>query len=173
MAKRQLTLTEQEIGQFRQAETQTRNVRELRRLQALRLYGTGIPLKEIQNITGAGGSTIRQWAMVYRAEGLAGLRSKLDGKNANKLTDKQREQIKQRLHQYRPVDLHLSSREYWTVSDLQVVVEQWFGVTYQHVGSYHNLLHKCGFSYQRSTKIYRSRPSERAIEQFEAELEKK
>jgi transposase len=173
MGKRQLQLTEKEIGQFREVEAQTRDVYELKRLQAIRLYGSGVGLTEIQEMVGAGESTIRQWAMAYRASGLAGLRSKWHGKNANKLRDEQREQIKQRLHQYRPVDLHLSTREYWTVSDLRVAVEQWFGVIYRDETSYQILLHKSGFSYQRTTKIYRSRPSEAALANFEAELEKK
>jgi transposase len=173
MGKRQLALTEEEIGQFREAEARTRDVYELKRLQAIRLYGRGVPLREIQELVGAGESTIRQWAMAYRAWGLAGLRSKWQGKNANKLTDEQREQIKRRLQAYRPVDLHLSKGEYWTVSDLRVAVEQWFGVVYQDETSYQMLLNKSGFSYQRTTKIYRSRPSEAALADFEAELEKK
>lgn len=173
MAKRQLELTAQEIGQFREAETRTRDVHELKRLQAIRLYGSGIPLRAIQDVTGAGESTIRQWAMAYRAQGLTGLRSKWSGKNANKLTDEQRQQVKERLEQYRPVDLQLSSGEYWTVSDLRVAVEQWFGVVYQDETSYQTLLHKSGFSYQRTSKVYRSRPSEAALAAFEAELEKK
>lgn len=173
MAKRQLHLTEQEIEQFRDAEARTRDVHELKRLQAIRLYGTGMALVDIQHITGAGESTIRQWAMAYRAEGLSGLRSKWHGQNANKLSDEQRQQIKQRLQQYRPVDLQLSSGEYWTVSDLRVAVEQWFGVVYQDETSYQTLLHKSGFSYQRSTKVYRSRPSAAALADFEADLEKK
>ena len=131
MAKRQLQLTEEEIGQFRAAEARTRDVHDLKRLQAIRLSGTGLPLADIQDMTGAGESTIRQWAMAFRAEGLSGLRSKWHGKNANKLTDEQRQQIKQRLQQDRPVDLHLSAGEYWTVSDLRIAVKQWFGVVYR------------------------------------------
>jgi len=173
MAKRQLQLTEQEIGQFRQAEAQTRNVHELKRLQAIRLYGSAVPLSDIQALVGAGESTIRQWAMAYRAEGVAGLRSKWQGQNANRLTDQQRQQMRERLQQYRPVDLHLSGGEYWTVSDLRVAVEQWFGVVYADETSYQTLLHQSGFSYQRSSKIYRSRPNEATLAQFEAELEKK
>ena len=94
--------------------------------------------------------------------GIKGLRSKSQGKNANKLSDEQRQQIKERLQQYRPVDLHLSAGEYWTVSDLRVAVEQWFGLTYQDETSY-----------QRTSKVYRSQPSTADIVQFEAELEKK
>ncbi len=173
MAKRQLELSETEIGQLRQAEATTRNVRELKRLQAIRLYGTGINLRDIMDIVGAGESTIRQWAMSYRSDGVGGLRSKWDGKNANKLSDEQRQQIKERLHQSHPVDLQISQSVYWTVSDLRIAVEKWFGVVYQDESSYQTLLHRSGFSYQRTAKIYRSQPSELNIAAFEAELEKK
>jgi transposase len=84
--------------------------------------------------------------MAYRAEGVAGLRSKGQGQNANKLTDQQRQQIRERLQQYGPVDLHLSTGEYWTVSDLGVAVAQWFGVVYADETSYQTLLHQSGFS---------------------------
>lgn len=173
MAKRQLQLTAAEIGQFRQAEAQTRDVRELKRLQATRLYGTGVRLAEIIDLIGAGESTIRQWAMAYRADGIDGLRSKWQGNNARKLTSEQRAFIKERLQSSRPVDLHLSEGVFWTVSDLRVAVESWFGVVYKDERSYHLLLHTSGLSYQRTAKVYRSQPSAATIAQFEAELEKK
>lgn len=173
MAKRQLQLTEAEIGQFRQAEAEARDVRELKRLQAIRLYGSGIQLRDIMDIVGAGESTIRQWAMAYRAQGVVGLRSRWQGNNAHKLTGEQRVLVKERLQQYRPVDLRLSEGFYWTVSDLRVAVEKWFGVIYQDETSYQTLLHNSGLSYQRTAKVYRSQPSAVAIVQFEAELEKK
>jgi transposase len=173
MGKRQIQLSEQEIGQIRQAESQTRDVHELKRLQATRLYGSGVGLKGIMHIVGCGESTIRQWAMAYRARGIEGLRSQWKGGNANKLTDEQRALVKERLQQYRPVDLHLSQAVYWTVSDLQVAVEAWFGVRYKEVDSYQALFHVCGFSYQRTAKVYRSRPNAAQVAEFEIQLEKK
>lgn len=173
MAKRNLQLTAADIAQFRQAEAQTEDVRELKRLQAIRLYGSGVGLATIMELVGAGESTIRQWAMAYRAEGLGGLRSKWQGNNANKLTDQQRHQLQDHLHQYRPVDLQLSEGHYWTVSDLRLAVAQWFGVVYQDDSSYQRLLHQSGFSYQRAAKVYRSQASAAQVAQFEAELEKK
>jgi len=172
MAKRQLNLSETEIGQLRQAEAKTRDVRELKRLQAVRLYGSGVNLRDIMTMVGAGESTIRQWAMSYRSEGVTGLSSKWQGKNANKLTDEQRQQLKERLHTYSPIDLQISQSAYWTVSDLRVAVENWHGVVYQDDDSYQKMFHVSGFSYQRTAKVYRSRPSEVSIAEFEAELEK-
>jgi transposase len=59
------------------------------------------------------------------------------------------------------------------VSNLPIAVEQWFGVVYRDETSYQTLLRKRGFSYQRTTKVYRSRSSEATLADFEAELEKK
>jgi hypothetical protein len=58
--------------------------------------------------------------MAYGTGGIEGLRSKRQGNNARKLTLEQHRQVKAQLEQYRPVDLHLSQGEYWTVSDLYV-----------------------------------------------------
>jgi transposase len=67
----------------------------------------------------------------------------------------------------------MSAGQFWTVSDLEVAVQQWYGVSYRSPRSYVTLLHACGFTYQRAEKVYRSRASEHEIADFEAELEKK
>ena len=173
MAKRQFQLTGDEIEHFRQRESHTRDVHELKRLQATRLYGSGMALWQIMSGIGCGESSVRQWAMGYRARGLAGLRSQWKGGNRSRLTEGQRDALKTKLHQYRPLDLGVSQAAYWTVSDLAVMVERWFGVVCKESSRYHALLHASGFSYQRSTKVYRSQPCARVIADFEAELEKK
>lgn len=52
MAKRQFILTEPEINELRWAEGQTEDVQELKRLQAVRLYGEGKPAQEILDVVG-------------------------------------------------------------------------------------------------------------------------
>jgi transposase len=173
MAKRQFELTEGEVRCFRQRERQTRDVHELKRLQAVRLYGTGRSIADILAIVDTSESSIRQWAQHYRETGFEALRSKWQGNNAKKLNDEQRADLRKRLHQGSPESWRISPGQFWTVSDLEVAVRQWYGVTYRSWRSYMNLMHECGFSYQRAEKRYRSRASERDIADFEAELEKK
>ncbi len=101
----------------------------------------------------------------------------LQGGNARKLSVEQTADPKARLHQYKPdqvlaAELRVSRGAFWTVSDLRLVVQQWYGVSYQSDDTYLKLLHDCGFSYQRSERVYRSRSSEQQIAQFEATLEK-
>jgi transposase len=177
MAKRKFQLTEDEIGAFRQAEAQTRDVRELKRLQAVRLYGAGESVATIQKLVGCGPVSPHQWAIEYQRGGLTALKSRWAIGNASKLSAEQRQDLFQKLEQYSPEqvivpDVRVERGSFWTVSDLQIVIEQWYGVTYASPQSYRNLLHASGLSYQKVEKIYRSRPGAVQLADFEAELEK-
>jgi transposase len=177
MAKRQFQLTEAEIRAFQQAEVQTRDVRELKRLQALRLYGTGESVDTIRKLVGCGPASPRQWAIEYQRGGLAALKSRWAVGNAKKLSDEQRQDLFEKLEQYAPEQVIAPEKRiergvFWTVSDLQIVVEQWYGVTYRSPQSYRNLLHASGLSYQKVEKVYRSQPGAVQLADFEAQLEK-
>ena len=178
MAKRQFQLTADESAAFRQAEDQTRDVRELKRLQAVRLYGMGETVETIQNLVGCGPVSPGQWAMAYRRGGLAGLRRQWCGGNANKLTAAQRQELAEKLAQSTPEqviapEVRVERGAFWTVSDLQIVVAQWYGLTYRSQTSYRTLLDGCGLSYQKVEKVYRSQPGAAQLADFEAVLEKK
>lgn len=180
MGKRQFQLRETEINPLRQQEQQTQRVAELKRLQAVRLYGSGMAVKQIMDIIGCAESSIRAWAQTYKREGVTALRLHYDhsAHNASKLSAAQRADLQQRLHQYRPDQVLAAERRvnqgaFWTVRDLQIAIERWYGIVYDDQGSYRSLLHDCGFSYQRAERVYKSRPSQVDIVDFEAELEKK
>lgn len=178
MAKRQFELTEREIADLRQAEQQTRDVHELKRLQAVRLYSSGISTGEIANVVGCGTCSPRQWAMLYRQHGIEGLRSHWQGGNANKLTAQQRADLAAKLEQYSPdqvlsAEIRVERGSFWSINDLQLAVQQWYGVSYRSEGSYRNLLQACGLSYQKVERVYRSQPSAVQIAEFEQQLEKK
>jgi transposase len=178
MAKRQFQLTDEERQALAQAERQTRDAYALRRLQAVRLYGSGAPTAEIMQLIQVSDRRVREWAQKYRQAGLDGLQSHWQGENALKLSREQRADLRQRLQQYRPdqviaADIRISQGQFWTVSDLQIVVKAWYAVEYRTLDSYRTLLHECGLSYQRTEKVYRSRPDAQTIADFEAALEKK
>jgi transposase len=129
MAKRQFQLNVQAIEQFRQAEQQTRDVHELKRLQAVRLYGTGMTIKQIMDIHNCGASSIREWVQKYQQGGLSALRSNWSSQNASKLTREQQADLRTRLHTYGPdqllpTEVRVSEGRFWTVSDLMIVVER-------------------------------------------------
>jgi transposase len=178
MTQRRFSLSEQEISQFQRLEDTTQKARELKRLQAVHMYGTGYAVDTIKEITGCSWRSLMDWCQAYRQSGLEGLKSKWQGGNALKLGREQRREVKEKLHQYQPnqvlsPDIRISQGEFWTISDLKIVVEQWYGVSYQSETSYRHLLHECRFSQQQTANQYRSRPNQPVVVDFEAELEKK
>lgn len=178
MAKRQFQLTAEERQALERAERQTRDAYALRRLQAVRLYGNGVGTAEIRQLVGCSDRRIREWTQKYQRAGVAGLQSHWQGENALKLSRQQRADLKQRLQQYGPdqviaSDIRISRGQFWTVSDLQIVVKAWYEVEYRTLDSYRTLLHESGLSYQRAEKVYRSQPDAQTVADFEATLEKK
>lgn len=176
MRKREFQLTAPEIRAFGARESQTREVRELKRLQGVRLYGMGEPISSIQGVVGCAESTLREWVRHYERGGLAGLASGYErsARNARKLSDEQVADLRQRLHENRPETvLGKEAGQFWTVWTLQVVIERWYGVRFRDGRSYRELLHQCGFSYQRPEQVYKSRPHEVTLAAFENDLEKK
>lgn len=173
MRTRALRLTDTEIAALKQAENQTKRPHELRWLQAVRLFGSGMAVEQVVEVTGLSERTVQRQSARYRKEGIAGLYERRIGGNRALLTAAQRSEVAEKLHQYRPVDLKVSERTYWTVSDLAVVVEQWYGVVYKALDGYYALLRASGFTLQRSAKVYRHQPSAETRAAFEAGLEKK
>jgi len=180
MGKRQFQLNENELKAIRQREQHTHRVAELRRLQAVRLYGSGTSMAQIKDITGCAESSIRQWVREYQRQGLEGLAAHYQGsaQNGSKLSAGQRADLRQRLQTYGPQQVlspqrRISQATFWTVYDLRLTLEDWYGVVYKDVSSYRQLLHACGLSYQRAEGVYKSRPSQAAQLDFEAQLEKK
>lgn len=147
------------------------------RYQALRLYGQGYPVEEIERITGICRSTLMGWCSKYRQGGIETLEDHRQGGNRALLTDEQLQDLKERLHTYRPDQLFGSlaasaDGQFWTVIDLARAVETWYSVRYARRGSYIQLFKRCGFSYQRPDRVYKSR-SEAKVHAFEEELSKK
>jgi transposase len=178
MAKRSFTLTPEQRAELRQAYEGTNKPQEQRYFQAVRLYGEGWSVESIQDVTGCSYPTLMRWVGRYRRTGLVGLRWQVRGGNRARLTKQQRAEVKEKLYQYRPDQL-LSAEErhanlpFWTVEDLLLLVERWYGVRFNSRTSYRTLLHEGGFSLQRVGTRYRSRPSVATIAEAEAQLEKK
>jgi transposase len=151
MANRQFTLPDTELRLLRQAETLANDPQELKRLKAVRMYGSGYPVSEISNLTGCSWRSLMDWCRTYRKQGVTGLKSKWQGNNALKLSREQRAQLKLRIQHQRPDqviprDVRFSYGPIWTVTDLRYVISQWYGITYRSKASYLAILREAGIS---------------------------
>lgn len=146
------------------------------RYQAVRLYGTGYKVEEIQKLCGCSVRSLLEWCQRYQAEGIIGLVDHRLGGNSSRLLPLEIESLSQLLHSTSPAQLLGSENcdgdgTYWTVSTVQQVVWLRFGVRYKSLTSYRTLLTECNFSYQRASKQYKSR-NEFKVMDFEEQLEK-
>jgi transposase len=176
MAKRKFELTEPERKELLRAYRQCKDTSTRTRYQAVRLYGEGYPEKEIEEITGCSRASLMEWCRAYRQDASQGLVDKRAGGNSAKLSKLQIEELQQLLHQYTPKE-RLGPRastgdgQFWSVEDLALIVREKYGVGYKSRTSYSQLLHLCGFSYQKTEKVFKSR-SEIKVADFEEQLEK-
>jgi len=175
--KRQFQLTEQQQQELMIAYEKCADGPTRTRLQAVRLYGSGYPVETIQEITGSPRRTLLRWCRKYRLQGAASLADNRLGGNRAFLSDEQLDDIRDKIHQYRPIDVFgpaevaAASGQHWTIPDLKRAVQQWHGVLYLRPNSYRLLFKRCGFSYQRTARVFRSR-SAKQVADFEEQLEK-
>jgi transposase len=174
MAKRKFKLTEEERKELLRAYRRCKDADTRTRYQAVRLYGEGLSEVEIEQIAGCSRTSLMEWCCAYRADPSQGLVDKRIGGNRAKLSSLQVEELQHMLHQYIPKERlgsKASDGQFWSVDDLALVVRERYGVDYQSHTSYLRLLHLCGFSYQKTEKVFKSR-SETKVADFEEQLEK-
>jgi transposase len=176
MAKRKFRLTPEERKELLRAYRTCRDAGTRTRYQAVSLYGEGYSEREIEQITGCSRTSLMEWCRAYRADPSQGLVDKRVGGNRAKLSKLQIEELQQLLHEYTPKE-RLGSKastvdgKYWNVEDLAQIVREHYGVEYQSRTSYTQLLRLCGFSFQKTEKVFKSR-SEMKVAEFEEQLEK-
>lgn len=177
MAKRKFQLTALQENELKAAYSQCQDGLTKIRYQAVRLYGTGYTVAEIEDITGCSRPSLLAWCRTYRQGGVSGLVDKRCGGNRAKLEPVQLEQLQDQLQSYTPRQMFGQSAstndgQFWTVPDLIKLVKAKYGVVYQSMTSYRSLFDRCDFSCQRPGTAYRSRKEFQVLE-FEQDLEKK
>ena len=177
MPRQRFEITEEQEKALQRAYRESKDAATRTRYQAVQLYVQRYPVPEICRITGCNRTSLMEWCRKYRAQGAAGLRDHRGGRQRAKLTERQIEDLRERLYAYTPHDLfgpetQTSSGQHWTVEDLAQAVKQWYEVSWQSRTSYHTLLALCGLTYQRTEKVYKSR-REGTVSAFVAEVEKK
>ncbi|HEX5807569.1 MAG TPA: winged helix-turn-helix domain-containing protein [Anaerolineales bacterium] len=176
MAKRKFILSNEERKELLQAYRTSKDAATKTRYQAVRLYGEGYPEAEIEQITGCSRTSLMEWCRSYREDHAQGLIDKRIGGNRAKLSNLEIEELQHSLHQYTPKErlgtkANTADGQYWSVEDLAQIVRERYGVEYQSRTSYTHLLRLCGFSYQKTEKVFKSR-SETKVADFEEQLEK-
>lgn len=176
MPRKRFEITEQQEKGLQRAWHQTKDAATRTRYQAVILYTQDYPVDEICQITGCHRTSLMEWCRKYRQQGVAGLIDHRGGPHRAKLSAEQVDELRQKLAMYTPRDLfgpetHTASGQHWTVEDLARAIQRWYEVIWKSRSAYHRLLARCGFTYQRTEKVYKSR-RERDVVDFAAKVEK-
>ena len=157
MAKRKFKLTEAERKELLRGYQAGKDAGTRTRYQAVRLYGEGYAEKEIEQIIRKDWLIMSWWQQ-------------------RQLSKLQIEELQEKLHQYTPKELYGANAstvdgQFWTIEDLSHMVRERYGVEYKSRTSYTSLLRLCGFSYQKTEKVFKSR-SQTKVADFEEQFEK-
>jgi len=176
MCQRTFHITSEESGVLQCAFLHCQDVHTKTRYQAVRLYGLGYPVAQIIDICACSRPSLMQWCRAYRQGGLTALIDRRQGGNRARLSPRQMEAIQTQLHRYKPAqllgrDACQGDGQFWSVPELACLLKRDYAVVYQSDNSYRTLLAKCGFSYQKPAKQYKSRSQDNLME-FEELLEK-
>jgi len=177
MNTRTFCLTEAEANALQVAYLHAQNADAKIRFQAVRLYGLGYGVAQIQEICLCSLRSLLRWCHLYRTHGLTALLDQRQGGNRARLRPDQIEAVANQLQTYTPAQLLgkttcLGEGQFWSVPDLARLLERDYRLVYDSPTSYRRLLTDCGMSYQRPAKQYKSR-SESNLQEFEELLEKK
>lgn len=176
MNTRKFILSEAERNSLLHAFNSCKDAAERIRYQAVRLYGEGYDAEEVVSITGCSRSSLQNWCRDYRNDPSQGLVDKRQGGNRAFLSELQIEEVQNILHQYTPkerlgLNAQTTTGEFWTIEDLAFLLQEKYGVAYKSRTSYINLLHQCGFSYQKTEKVFKNHSAQKVAD-FEEYLEK-
>ena len=125
------------------------------RVQAVLLKKKVYLLKKIIDITGKSLVAIQGWITDYNKRGVDGL---LTHKRAvapcAKLANKEKDHVKQIITNHKPRELGYTG-DFWSVPIVKQLVKDEYGVIYETAKAYRDLLHYCGFSYQKAEFVDR------------------
>jgi len=142
------------------------------RVQAVSLRKKGYPLKEIVAITGKAQVTIQGWITDYNQHGIDRLRTKKREKPPHvTLTNQQKDRIKKLITGHKPSEYGYSG-DFWSVPVMRRLVKDQYRVEYETAKAYRDLLHYCGFSYQKAEFVDR-RKDNQSQGNFKKRCEKK
>ena len=120
------------VDRLRESYKQAKHPQEKERYHALWLKARSHTREEICQLLGIGARTLGRWIQHYNKFGLSGLRNKPQGGNHRYLSNEQKVQIKELIHEKEPRGLGYDGR-FWDLDKLRRLVKDKFGVELRSV----------------------------------------
>ena len=125
MKQRKFVLSTTAILALEQRENSSRKALELKRLQAVRLYGSGAEMTVVQQVSGARRRSIQRWVSRYEVAGVDGLTPGWRGSNHRGLSREERLAVGLQLRSTTPSEAlgRAGADTFWTVENVAELVD--------------------------------------------------
>lgn len=126
--------------------SKSQNMREFRRLRAVELFKSGMKQVAIARMLGVTKGAVSQWVSTYRKKGIDALRYKKISKKPCKLSDEQKDELRELLSQGPEHFGYVG--EVWTLKRIGELIWLKFGIKYC-TASVSGILKKIGWTCQK------------------------
>ncbi len=114
--------------------------RELKRALAVQMVRQQYRHREVQSVLQVSSGFISKWTQTFEQHGVEGLR--LQHKGSSGYLDAQQRQAALEW---------LEQKNYWDLQELQVYLEDSYGVVFRSLQSYYELFHTAGISWKKTS----------------------
>lgn len=139
------------------------------RLYAVYQVSLGVSSRKLEQLYHVSFKQITNWVHRFEAEGIEGLMDKPGRGRKSRLSDEQKEKLRDIILKKSPIDYGFNT-ETWTGPLIIQVINQDFGISYKEAQVY-NILKQLNLSYQRARGYYPEADKEKQ-EEFKEGLKK-
>ncbi|MBP2642843.1 MAG: transposase (21) [Firmicutes bacterium] len=128
--KKRFLLSKEQVTEVEKAMKSTRPVRECKRLQAIYLYGTNLPIEEVMRLTQLKRSSINNIYRRYQIDGLDCIHDAKRSGRPSRLTKQQEGELRDVFINRIPADLGFTAHYNWTAGIVAKFIKKTYGYTY-------------------------------------------
>jgi transposase len=147
-----MRVSQEELQKVKSAMGNEKRVRNFKRYQSLYLYLSGMKCADVAKIVGITKTSVSRINQVYQKEGLSGIPDKAREGRPSKLTNEQKEQIKEMVLTKAPVEVGFPAEFNWTAGLIVKFVKREYGLNYS-IRGITGIFERLGLSYTRPTYV--------------------
>jgi transposase len=147
-----MRVSKKKLQKVKLAMDNEKSARYFKRYQSLFLYLSGMKCADVAKIVGITKNSVSRIHQVYRKEGLSGIPDKAREGRPSRLTNEQKEQIKEMVLMKTPAEVGFPAEFNWTAGLIAKFIKREYGLNYS-IRGITGIFERLGLSYTRPTYV--------------------
>jgi putative transposase len=169
MKRKREEISEKAKEELKEAMRKEKNIRVYKRYQAMYAYFNGMTLTKAAKMLGLNRRTLTPWYKRYKSEGLEGLKDrKIEGRPP-RLSEEERNKLKEMILNRTPAEEGFGANYNWTAGMIGKYIKREYGLSYS-IRGITGILKRMGLSYTRPTYVL-AKADKQKQEEFKREFE--